>query len=325
MFAPKITIVVNSFNYAGYLRQAIDSAVSQDYPNKEIIVVDDGSTDGSPAIILSYGETITPILGENLGQARTCLRAVRQATGDYILFLDSDDFLLPGALAAIAAVCAPDVAKVQFQLLPVGPDGATAGKPWPAMTTQSRRELLTLIEQRGTYVTPPNSGNVHRADIFDYIDDIDYEASIDGIAYLVAPLLGEVRQIAQPLACYRYHAANFSGHGTLNPARFALEARRHKARLAHLKQIATRHGLGALDIVDPARHSFVYTRQILGQASEGNRPGFALVWRYAWSLVRERETPVRTIKLWSWALATQLASDRWRRKLAIYRSDPNSR
>jgi len=322
---PKITIIINSHNYAAYIGQAIDSALLQDYPNKEVIVVDDGSTDASPKIIASYGLAIKPIFNENMGQARTCLSAVRQATGDYILFLDSDDYLLPGAIAAVAAVCGPTVAKVQFQLLPVGATGEVVGKPWPKMAEQSRLELITLIEQRGTYPTPPNSGNVHRKVIFSYIDDIDYEQSIDGVACLIAPLLGEVRQIAQPLACYRYHSSNFSDHGNLNASRFALEAQRHKARLGHLIKIAEENDLPVPHLVDPASHSFVHTREILKKTSEGQRPGWPLVLRYARSLSREGETFGTKLKLWAWAFATQVSADRLRRKLAIYRSDPHSR
>lgn len=322
---PKITVIINSYNYAGYLGQAIDSAILQDYPNKEIIVVDDGSTDASAQVILSYGDAIKPLFHENLGQARTCLRAVAHATGDYILFLDSDDYLLPGALTAAAAVCAPPVAKVQFQLLPVGPEGKPVGRPWPAMADRSRSELVKLIEQRGTYPTPPNSGNLHRKDIFGYIKDIDYERSIDGVAYLVAPLVGEVRQIARPLACYRYHSNNFSDHGKLDADRFELEAQRHKARLAHLVVIAKESNLPVPDIWDPASHSFVYTREILKRASEGNRPGWPLVLRYAYSLYREREALITALKLGVWVCAMQLCADPLRRRLAIYRSDPRSR
>ncbi|UAJ08755.1 glycosyltransferase family 2 protein [Glacieibacterium megasporae] len=323
--APRLTVIVNSYNYAAYLGQAIDSALQQDYADKEVIVVDDGSTDASPEIIRSYGAAITPVFHENLGQARTCLRAVAHATGDYILFLDSDDYLLPGALTAVAAVCAPGVAKVQFQLLPVGPEGEPVGRPWPAMGDQSRADLLQLIERQGTYAAPPNSGNVHRADIFNYIGDIDYENSIDGVPYLVAPLLGEVRQIARALGCYRYHATNFSDHGKLNPVRFALEAQRHKERLHHLKTIAAENGLPIPDITDPDHHSYVHTREILAKASGGHRPSVSLVLRYVSSLLRERHAPGLILKLSLWAIAMQLSGDRSRRKLAIYRSDPRSR
>jgi len=322
---PKITVIINSYNYEKYIGQAIDSVLSQDYANKEIIVVDDGSTDGSKDIILAYGESIKAIFHENLGQARTCLRALRQASGDFIQFLDSDDYLLPGAISAVAAVALPDVAKIQFQLLPVGPDGAVVGEPWPAMSALSRQDLIKSIERRGSYVTPPNSGNVYRSDVFGYIDDIDYEGSIDGIPYLLAPLLGEVRQIARPLACYRYHTENFSGHGKLDPARFALEARRHKRRLDHLSAISRQNNLPEISISDPDGQLFVTTRDILRKISEGGRPGVPLVARYSLSLFREKEGMSRTVKLLIWGVATQILPDKSRRRLAIYRSDPRSR
>lgn len=192
------------------------------------------------------------------------------------------------------------------------------------MSIQSRRVLIDLIEQRGTYISPPNSGNVYRIDLFSYIKDIDYGTSIDGIPYLLAPLIGEVRQIAHPLAYYRYHSTNFSEHGKLTVERFSLEARRHKARLDHLGKIVSTNKLSKIEITDPALHSFVLTRQILMSVSAGKRPGFALVASYVRSLIREKEPLSRVAVLLVWAIATQLCPDRLRRKLALYRSDPRA-
>jgi glycosyltransferase involved in cell wall biosynthesis len=69
MPAPLASILINNYNYGRFLGQAIDSALSQDYVSKEILVVDDGPTDNSREIIFSYGDRIIPISKENGGQA----------------------------------------------------------------------------------------------------------------------------------------------------------------------------------------------------------------------------------------------------------------
>ena len=325
MSNPRITVIINSYNYEKYLRQAIESVIDQDYANREIIVVDDGSTDSSRDIIASYGAAIVPLYHENLGQARTCLRALHHATGEFVQFLDSDDYLLPGALTIIASRLSPDVAKVQFQLQPVGTHGEIVGRPWPEMAKLSREELIAQIEQTGTYVTPPNSGNAYRADIFRHIDDIEYESSIDGIPYLLAPFLGDVIQIDRPLGCYRYHSDNFSGHGTLSSSRFGLEAQRHTDRLGHLCTIARRTGFPVPDISNAKNHSFIHTRTMLRTISDGRRPSFAVYLKYSLALVREKETVPRIFKLMTWGLLVTIAPRDARRRLAVYRSDPRSR
>lgn len=90
-----VTIAINNYNYGNFLSQAIDSALNQTYPNTEIIVVDDGSTDNSREIIASYGNKITPVLKENGGQASAFNAGFAASQGDIICFLDSDDLFLP--------------------------------------------------------------------------------------------------------------------------------------------------------------------------------------------------------------------------------------
>ena len=92
MGPPLATILINNYNYAPFLREAIESALSQTYHPIEIIVVDDGSTDNSRAIISSYGTKLTAIFKENGGQASAFNAGVAAGNGDLYFFLDSDDF-----------------------------------------------------------------------------------------------------------------------------------------------------------------------------------------------------------------------------------------
>lgn len=87
----KISVVITVWNGANYLSEAIQSALDQDYLNKEIIVVNDGSTDETLEIILSFGESIRVVNQENKGLGAARNAGVRAATGDYYAFLDHDD------------------------------------------------------------------------------------------------------------------------------------------------------------------------------------------------------------------------------------------
>src|ERR671933_952190 len=98
---PLVSIAINNYNYARFLPQAIDSALNQTYPNVEVVVVDDGSTDNSREIIASYGSKIIPGLKENGGQASAFNAGFAASRGDVICFLDSDDAFLPEKVAEV--------------------------------------------------------------------------------------------------------------------------------------------------------------------------------------------------------------------------------
>jgi glycosyltransferase involved in cell wall biosynthesis len=97
----KISIVTISFNQAKYLRHCIDSILAQTDCELEYIVVDPGSTDGSRALIESYGDRIVRVFERDNGPADGLNKGFAVATGDIYGFINSDDYLLPGALKQI--------------------------------------------------------------------------------------------------------------------------------------------------------------------------------------------------------------------------------
>ena len=97
---PKVSVVIPTYNAAKYLPSAIESALSQDYKNLEILIVDDGSTDDTPTVVGRYGKYVEYIRLESNGggPARPRNIGIRAASGDYIALFDSDDLMLPGKL-----------------------------------------------------------------------------------------------------------------------------------------------------------------------------------------------------------------------------------
>ncbi|MER6532180.1 glycosyltransferase, partial [Streptomyces sp. NPDC001508] len=103
---PRFSVIVPVFKVQGYLRECLDSLLGQSYTDFEVIAVDDRSPDGCGAILDEYAARdprVTVLhLPENVGLGRARNAGLPHATGDYLLFLDSDDTLTPGALSAMA-------------------------------------------------------------------------------------------------------------------------------------------------------------------------------------------------------------------------------
>jgi glycosyltransferase involved in cell wall biosynthesis len=91
MQQPLVSVIIPNYNYAGYLREAVDSVLAQTYPNIEVIVVDDGSKDNSKEAIESYGNRIKAIFQQNAGVSAARNNGVAASRGEYIAFLDADD------------------------------------------------------------------------------------------------------------------------------------------------------------------------------------------------------------------------------------------
>ena len=98
---PLVSIVTPSFNQGRFLRRTIDSVLSQDYPHIEYLVLDGGSTDESVEILRDYGDRFFWRSRRDRGQTDAINQGLRLARGDILAYLNSDDVLLPGAVARV--------------------------------------------------------------------------------------------------------------------------------------------------------------------------------------------------------------------------------
>jgi glycosyltransferase involved in cell wall biosynthesis len=157
MNTPLISIVVLCHNYARYLGEAIESALLQDYPNLEVIAIDDGSTDDSLEVASRYRERVKVLTQPNQGLARTCNRGAREATGDHFLFLSADDRLEPTYASELfdALVRTPEASFAYCAARLFGAEsGVAPARPFSAFSLIRGRNYIngSALTRRADYV-----------------------------------------------------------------------------------------------------------------------------------------------------------------------------
>lgn len=151
-----ITVIIPAYNYAHYLPRALDSVFRQSFPPVRIVVVDDGSTDDTPAVLEHYlaKAPATPELLTfrqiNQGPSAARNHGIRQAIGDYIVFLDADDALLPDALHQLASAITAfqEPAMVFGGRYAVGEDGHRTVRPAYVLSGERERDFAAYVEGR---------------------------------------------------------------------------------------------------------------------------------------------------------------------------------
>ena len=95
---PEVSVIIPTYNSARYLVEAVDSVLAQSYKEFEILVIDDGSTDETPAVMKKYGPPVRYIRQKNGGVSAARNKGIEESTGLYVAFLDADDTWLPNKL-----------------------------------------------------------------------------------------------------------------------------------------------------------------------------------------------------------------------------------
>jgi hypothetical protein len=322
----KLSIIIPNYNYAAYLGAAIDSALALDWPDKEVIVANDGSTDGSHAVILAYGPHIVPLLLPNGGQNAACNAAFARSSGDIAIFIDSDDVLFPSVADTLRALWSDRVSKLQWSLVvtdqslvPLGRCFPTyPAEPTPAWVRQSLARTGHYPYSLGgawaksflrqVFPLPVRGGPVSGGSNGDYRVPV-----IDRYLSMLAPFFGDVVCLGhdRPQGAYRMHGNN-SHIGAVqseNYAYFAMEpfecARQVNTVLSRLN-IAVR--------LVPEHDENAMRRQLVCQRFELDpRVDFRLfesLLQY-WHAVRLSDAPMRRKAKWIiWSLVVAIGPQR---------------
>lgn len=219
MKPPLVSVVIDNYNYADFLQQAIDSILNQTYENIELIVVDDGSTDGSREIIQTYGDKLIPVLQDNAGQLAAINTGFARAQGKYVCFLDSDDYYHPEKVEKIVHAFAahPDWIQISHPWISIDKDGKIRGQS--TSDKMSRGDVSKLLLQVGRYASGITSSLAYRRNALEKVFPIPliqeqntYVGYIDSFLNTTIPFYGEVGCINEPLMFYRIHGKNGHAH-----------------------------------------------------------------------------------------------------------------
>jgi hypothetical protein len=243
--SPLVSVIVPSFNHAPYLRECIDSVLAQDHAPLEVIVVDDGSSDGSVEILQGYGQRITLLQQRGGRQARARNLGLGVARGELVAFLDSDDRYLPGRISAAVAAfaAAPDAAVVWADYRHIDATGRPTGEGRWAGHGRSGIDFARVLIAGNPIC---NATATARRAVLDEIGGFDERVPrvCDGAAwYQIAARGHRFVHLDRPVLDYRLHGANDS-------ARFAAMTRDRDTALLAAAQAYVERGVlaGAADL-----------------------------------------------------------------------------
>jgi glycosyltransferase involved in cell wall biosynthesis len=205
MSMPLISVIIPSYNYARYLGEAIDSALGQTYPNVEVVVVDNSSTDDTLDVLRSYNDRIRWFQQPNQGVSGSRNRGIKESRGELIAFMDADDAWLPEKLARqMELMNEPQVGMVYCGLQFVDSQGRPLEQSVKGLRGRVLKKLA-LLEPPG--VPACGSSALIRRRCFDEAGGFDLELSIsaDWDMWRRIACRYEIEFVQDALVLYRQH------------------------------------------------------------------------------------------------------------------------
>lgn len=232
---PLVSIIIPTYNRKEYIQQAIDSVIVQTYPHYEIIVIDDGSTDGTgEALVARYDDRITYYRQENQGESVARNWGINVARGKYVGFLDDDDIYLPRMLEVTIEILEqhPDIGFVSVQYYVTNEAGDILYTP---LLSNSCDGYITAEEfLLGDSTVPSNS--ILRRKVIDQAGYFDTTIRYGEDAEFFRKIFAQFRAyfLAEPLMAMRVGEARQSGR-ILDPAKAKLRFDDQTAALSRIE------------------------------------------------------------------------------------------
>lgn len=219
----KVSVIIPAYNAEGFIREAVDSALNQTHEDREVIVVDDSSTDSTPFILESYGDRIRVHRQANAGVASARNAGARLATGHWVAFLDADDVWRPTKLAAQLAISRTAISYTdRFNFGERGDLPEVQSDVTPLLSG----DVFVPLLMRGNFITV--SSVMMTRGVFQQAGGFVHQPGgcEDWDCWLRIARLHHFSVCAQPLVGYRFTSNSMSrNHRAMAPARLRVVAR----------------------------------------------------------------------------------------------------
>ena len=235
MSLPTISVITPSFNQGQYIRQTVESVLSQNYPHLDYTIVDGCSTDTTLAVLQPYSRQLHLISEPDTGQTNALNKGLHRATGEVVCWLNSDDYFLPGTLRRVGQFFAqhPDVLWLTGDCLIVDETGQTIQQP----IRQYKRLLRRLpagmfLGMTNAICQPATFWRRSAHDQLGYLDE-SLRYTMDYDWWLRLSRVQPPAVLPEPLTAFRIHKESKGG------SQFERQFSEDYAVLA--RHIATRH------------------------------------------------------------------------------------
>lgn len=209
---PRITVVTPSFNQGRFIEETILSVLNQDYPNVEHFIIDGGSIDDTLQVLDRYRDRLALVISESdTGQGNAINKGFRRATGEILTWLNSDDMLAPGALAAVAMAFATNSADLISGICTLHENGQVIGHHLTACP-DGPLPLDELLDLEGAWLV---GEFFYQPEVFfsralweragSYVEESLYYSLDYDLWVRFAEVGGMLHAVGRPLALYRVH------------------------------------------------------------------------------------------------------------------------
>ena len=207
---PKVSVIIASYNHAPYIEASIRSVMAQTYPDIELLVVDDGSSDDSVAVIerLQREFDFDFKVQDNQGLSRTLNAAIARSSGEYVAPFGSDDIMLPNRLALQVEYMRdkPEVGICAGSVTSIGPDGAPLGNDKPPYWRRLDFDDVFLNRKPGS----PAATLLFRREALEEVGGFDPDIRLEDlvIELKITHAGWFIDVLGEALAFYRVHSSN---------------------------------------------------------------------------------------------------------------------
>jgi glycosyltransferase involved in cell wall biosynthesis len=260
----QVSIIIPAYNSERTIAAAIESAVSQNFPNAEIVVVDDGSTDATPQVLEAYEGSIKVKRQANAGAAAARNAGVAASVGEYLAFLDADDLWLPRRLERTVSALEtnPDTVMAFGDYIPMDESGRLL-EPTRAGRAPSHRDLLQKAWPILTSAVTVRRSAFEKAGGF--CEEFKGCGGDDPYMWLLLSEHGQFEYVAQPLMIYRL----------ISPV--AVVEKYERGRQTFARLVAARYGVAAEKLVRGSQYYFsgMLLKAAVDEIDAGNLTGAA--------------------------------------------------